>query len=68
MRIYCGRLSMGSKMKELKSFHLSKIPIPNFDKNLKEKISKLYSEILDLSLLNRKVKKDTENKISSLLN
>lgn len=68
MRIYCGRLSMGSKMKELKSFHLSKIPIPNFDKNLKEKISKLYSEIIDLSLLNRKLKKDTKYKITNLLN
>ena len=59
---------MGSKMKELKSFHLSKIPIPNFNKNLKEKISDLYSEIMDLSSLNRKIKKDTENKISNLLN
>jgi hypothetical protein len=68
MRIYCGRLSMGSKMKELKSFHLSKIPIPNFNKNLKEKISDLYSEIMNLSSLNRKIKKDTENKISNLLN
>lgn len=68
MRIYCGRLSMGSKMKELKSFHLSKIPIPKFNKNLKEKISDLYSEVMDLSSLNRKIKKDTENKISNLLN
>ncbi|MCL4415852.1 MAG: hypothetical protein M1365_03995 [Actinobacteria bacterium] len=41
-RKYCGRLSLGSKMKEIKASQVASIPFPNFPKNIKLQINKLY--------------------------
>lgn len=41
-RKYCGRLSLGSKMKEIKSSQLSTIPFPNFSESKKALVNKLY--------------------------
>jgi type I restriction enzyme S subunit len=42
MRKYCAGLTMGSKMKEIKSKHFINIPIPNFNQSQKEQIANLY--------------------------
>ena len=55
-------------MKELKSLHLSKIPIPKFNENLKRKISKIYSQIQKLADDNVKIKKESQNQLSKLIN
>lgn len=41
-REYCGALSMGSKMKEIKVNDITSIPFPNFPIEKKEKIVSLY--------------------------
>lgn len=41
-RKICGNISIGSKMKEMKSHDFSTLKIPNFNKNLKDKIGALY--------------------------
>tara|TARA_R110002074_G_C12541658_1_gene665764 strand:+ start:2609 stop:4078 length:1470 start_codon:yes stop_codon:yes gene_type:complete len=42
MRKICGNVSIGSKMKEMKSYDFATLKYPNFDKKLKDKIAKLY--------------------------
>jgi len=42
MRKYCGALSVGSKMKELKMEHFLQIPFPNFSEEKQKEIVKLY--------------------------
>ena len=42
MRKYCGALSVGSKMKELKMEHFLQIPFPSFPKETQKEIIKLY--------------------------
>jgi type I restriction enzyme S subunit len=50
MRSYCGNVSLGAKMKEMKSFHFSKIPFPNFDAEIKKKIINYYYQNLDYEI------------------
>lgn len=42
MRKYCSGLSVGSKMKELKTVQFLQIPIPNFSEPKQQEIAKLY--------------------------
>ena len=42
MRKLCGYISIGSKMKEMKSYDFSKIKYPNFSEELKQKLISLY--------------------------
>lgn len=42
MRKICGNISIGSKMKEMKSYDFATLKFPKFDKSLKQKIGKLY--------------------------
>lgn len=42
MRKYCSRLSVGSKMKELKTEQFLQIPFPNFSEPKQQEIAKLY--------------------------
>lgn len=42
MRKICGNISIGSKMKEMKSYDFATLKFPNFDKLLKQKIGELY--------------------------
>lgn len=42
MRKYCAGLSVGSKMKELKTEQFLQIPFPNFPENKQKEISQLY--------------------------
>lgn len=42
MRKLCGNISIGSKMKEMKSYDFATLKFPKFDKSLKQKIGKLY--------------------------
>ena len=42
MRKYCSKLSLGSKMKELKMEHFLQIPFPNFPEEKQKGIVKLY--------------------------
>ncbi|MDQ3093681.1 MAG: restriction endonuclease subunit S [bacterium] len=42
MRQYCAGLTVGSKMKEIKSKQFSTVPFPNFDKEKKLKVASLY--------------------------
>lgn len=44
-RKYCGRLSLGSKMKEIKSSQLATIPFPNFPESKKTLINNLYFNV-----------------------
>jgi len=53
MRNYCSYLSVGTKMKELKSNHFTQIPIPKFKKIAKERINLLFS--------NKKILEKLEN-------
>ena len=42
MRKICGNISIGSKMKEMKSYDFAILKYPKFKKNLKKKIANLY--------------------------
>ncbi|WP_210708384.1 hypothetical protein [Maribacter dokdonensis] len=42
MRKLCGNISIGSKMKEMKSYDFATLKYPNFEKELKQKIKSLY--------------------------
>jgi len=42
VRKLCSNISMGSKMKEMKSLDFEKLPIPKFSKNKQTEIAKLY--------------------------
>jgi hypothetical protein len=42
MRKLCGNVSIGSKMKEMKSYDFATLKYPNFEKELKKKIKNLY--------------------------
>ncbi|MCL2065702.1 MAG: restriction endonuclease subunit S [Candidatus Cloacimonetes bacterium] len=42
IREYCSKLSLGSKMKELKMEHFLQIPFPNFSEEKQKEIVKLY--------------------------
>ncbi|MCL2064173.1 MAG: restriction endonuclease subunit S, partial [Candidatus Cloacimonetes bacterium] len=42
IREYCSKLSLGSKMKELKMGHFLQIPFPNFSEEKQKEIVKLY--------------------------
>ncbi len=42
VRKLCSNISMGSKMKEMKSMDFEKLPIPLFNKNMQKKIGILY--------------------------
>ena len=41
-REYFGEISVGSKMKEVKKYNLVEIPLPKFDRDIKEKLKELY--------------------------
>ncbi len=41
-REYFGEISVGSKMKEIKKYNLIKIPLPNFNADIKNKIKEFY--------------------------
>lgn len=45
MRKYCAGLSIGSKMKEIKTSQFLTIPFPKFAGNIKEKINNLYYRV-----------------------
>ena len=47
MRKICGNISIGSKMKEMKSYDFATLKFPKFDKSLKQKIGKLYYHNID---------------------
>ena len=47
VRKICGNVSIGSKMKEMKSYDFSKLKLPNFDDNLKLKIGSKYYKVID---------------------
>lgn len=47
MRKICGNISIGSKMKEMKSYDFATLKFPKFDKSLKQKIGKLYYNNID---------------------
>lgn len=47
MRKICGYISIGSKMKEMKSYDFATLKFPKFDKSLKQKIGKLYYNNID---------------------
>lgn len=47
MRKYCSKLSVGSKMKELKTEQFLQIPFPNFPKDKQQEIAKLYHNPID---------------------
>lgn len=47
MRKICGNISIGSKMKEMKSYDFATLKFPKFHKSLKEKIGKLYYNKID---------------------
>ena len=47
MRKICGNISIGSKMKEMKSYDFATLKFPKFDKTLKQKIGKLYYNNID---------------------
>jgi type I restriction enzyme S subunit len=49
-RKLCSNISMGSKMKEMKSLDFEKLPIPKFPKNKQIEIAKLYYNPSDDSL------------------
>ena len=42
IRKICGNISIGSKMKEMKSYDFATLKFPKFEKALKQKIGKLY--------------------------
>lgn len=42
MRMLCGNISIGSKMKEMKSYDFATLKYPNFENELKQKIKNLY--------------------------
>lgn len=46
MRHYCAKLSIGSKMKEIKASQILEIPFPDFPDNLKGQIARMYQEII----------------------
>lgn len=76
VRKLCSNISMGSKMKEMKSFDFEKIPIPNFSKDKQKSIVILYDNPSDAYLehiinLDTKTFNDSDlkiNKISGILN
>ncbi|MBQ9161033.1 MAG: restriction endonuclease subunit S [Methanobrevibacter sp.] len=41
-REYFGEISVGSKMKEIKKYNLIEIPLPDFSRDIKNKIKELY--------------------------
>lgn len=47
MRKICGNVSIGSKMKEMKSYDFATLKFPKFDKSLKQRIGKLYYNNID---------------------
>ncbi|MFY7937985.1 MAG: hypothetical protein ACOVOQ_11455 [Flavobacterium sp.] len=47
MRKLCGNISIGSKMKEMKSYDFATLKFPKFDKSLKQKIGSLYYNSID---------------------
>lgn len=47
MRKLCGNISIGSKMKEMKSYDFATLKFPKFDKSLKQKIGRLYYNSID---------------------
>jgi len=46
-RKYCAGLSLGSKMKEIKTTHLASIPFPNFPESKVGEIADLYHKVPD---------------------
>ena len=44
-RTYCGQLSMGSKMKEIKINEIRRIPFPNFPDDKEKEVVKLYHNL-----------------------
>lgn len=65
IRTLCGKLSLGAKMKELKSKHISNIPIPKFNIKIKDKIINYYSNSnAELELKNIDIKKNNIEKFS----
>lgn len=51
IRSFCSYLSVGTKMKELKSNHFTQIPIPKFTNSLKQKVNLLFSNKVSLEIL-----------------
>jgi len=47
MRKICGNISIGSKMKEMKSYDFATLKFPKFDNSLKKQIGKLYYNKID---------------------
>jgi hypothetical protein len=47
MRKICGNISIGSKMKEMKSYDFATLKFPKFDSSLKVKIEELYYNNVD---------------------
>jgi len=72
MRKYCSKLSLGSKMKELKMEHFLQIPFPNFPEEKQEEIVKLYQnndveyKLEDWSLDNFLTNDNIFNKIAGI--
>ena len=63
MRKICGNISIGSKMKEMKTYDFSFLKFPNFDNTIKNKIATLYynkkeklDNTLDSYLENEKIR------------
>ena len=52
MRKFCSYLSVGTKMKELKSDHFTQIPIPKFKNSLKQKVNLLFSNKEAMEIIN----------------
>lgn len=71
IRKYCAGLSVGSKMKELKSEHFLQIPIPNFSTNKQSKVIELFHKKIsynskDWNLDNFLTKDNEFNKIAGI--
>ena len=52
IRKICGNISIGSKMKEMKSYDFATIKIPKFKDSLKEKIGDIYYNKIEKSDFN----------------
>jgi restriction endonuclease S subunit len=64
-RKICGNISMGSKMKEIKSKDFAQIPFPNLDKNIKKRVLSLYSDESEYNIVpNLDNFKELEKKIT----
>ena len=67
MRKYCAGLSVGSKMKEIKSSQFATIPFPKFPTPIIDRISTLYSEIIDEDLSSKNMQKELDSLIHDII-